>query len=242
MPWRAASATLVSSERPRQSGVPSTISARGAGFTQRCPHGPKALRWWEMGAIRGGGPGAMRTGMQLQRSPEPGVRRDSYYRLALTRPCAPRAPTLPRSVLLAERQLRGFVADPSLVMTRVPPPSCAIPGWREGPRDARPSYRAWSSHRGSFWQLSPAASVIEQQVVSWLATLLSLPETPGALTSGGMATEIARSASLHDRVAVDQGGRPSTGRGPGTRHASTVIGRRSRTAQVSDRSPDQRCC
>ena len=38
----------------------------------------------------------------------------------------------------------------------------------------------------NFWQLSPAASVVERKVVNWLGSLFDYPETAGGiLTSGG---------------------------------------------------------
>ncbi len=57
----------------------------------------------------------------------------------------------------------------------------------------------------NFWQLSPAASVIERNVISWLAGLFEFPETAGGLfTSGGsMATLAALSAAIHDKGPAD---------------------------------------
>jgi aromatic-L-amino-acid decarboxylase len=51
----------------------------------------------------------------------------------------------------------------------------------------------------NFWQLSPAANAIEQNVISWLAAQFEYPDTAGGLlTSGGsMATLIALSTGLH---------------------------------------------
>ncbi|MCP2341677.1 pyridoxal phosphate-dependent decarboxylase family protein [Actinomadura rupiterrae] len=53
----------------------------------------------------------------------------------------------------------------------------------------------------NFWQLSPAASVIERSVISWLAGLFRYPGTAGGiLTSGGsIATLNALTTALHDR-------------------------------------------
>ncbi len=53
----------------------------------------------------------------------------------------------------------------------------------------------------NFWQLSPAASVIERKLVVWLGGLFGYPESAGGLvTSGGsMATLTALSAALHAR-------------------------------------------
>lgn len=53
----------------------------------------------------------------------------------------------------------------------------------------------------NIWQLSPAASVVERKVVSWLAGLFEYPAAAGGvLTSGGsMATEAALAVALNDR-------------------------------------------
>lgn len=57
----------------------------------------------------------------------------------------------------------------------------------------------------NFWQLSPAASVVERKVVAWLAHVIGLPESAGGLvTSGGsMATCMAIAAALHDKSGDD---------------------------------------
>jgi aromatic-L-amino-acid/L-tryptophan decarboxylase len=57
----------------------------------------------------------------------------------------------------------------------------------------------------NFWQLSPAASVIERKVVSWLASLFHFPkEAGGILTSGGSkATLLALTAAIHDKCPRD---------------------------------------
>ncbi len=57
----------------------------------------------------------------------------------------------------------------------------------------------------NIWQLSPAASVIERKVVSWLASLFDYPETAaGILTSGGsMANLMALSVAMHDKAPLD---------------------------------------
>src|SRR5712691_11687793 len=57
----------------------------------------------------------------------------------------------------------------------------------------------------NFWQLSPAASVIERKVVHWLGSLFDYPETAGGiLTSGGsMATLMALATALHCKAPVD---------------------------------------
>jgi aromatic-L-amino-acid/L-tryptophan decarboxylase len=57
----------------------------------------------------------------------------------------------------------------------------------------------------NFWQLSPAASVIERKVISWLGSLFGFPDTAGGiLTSGGsMATLIALSVAMHEKAPID---------------------------------------
>jgi aromatic-L-amino-acid decarboxylase len=57
----------------------------------------------------------------------------------------------------------------------------------------------------NFWQLSPAASVIERKVISWLGSLFGYPETAGGiLTSGGsMATLMALSVAMHEKAPID---------------------------------------
>ncbi len=53
----------------------------------------------------------------------------------------------------------------------------------------------------NFWQLSPAANVIERRVVSWLTGLFQYPESAGGIiTSGGsMATLVALVAAMQDK-------------------------------------------
>jgi glutamate/tyrosine decarboxylase-like PLP-dependent enzyme len=53
----------------------------------------------------------------------------------------------------------------------------------------------------NFWQLSPAASVVERTVLEWLAGLYGYPASSGGLLVGGgsMATLTALTAALHDR-------------------------------------------
>jgi aromatic-L-amino-acid/L-tryptophan decarboxylase len=57
----------------------------------------------------------------------------------------------------------------------------------------------------NFWQLSPAASVIERKVVSWLGSLFGYAETAGGiLTSGGsMANLMALSVAMHEKAPID---------------------------------------
>lgn len=57
----------------------------------------------------------------------------------------------------------------------------------------------------NFWQLSPAASVIERKVIGWLASLFDYPETAGGiLTSGGsMATLVALATAIQAKCAGD---------------------------------------
>ncbi len=53
----------------------------------------------------------------------------------------------------------------------------------------------------NFWQLSPAASVIEQRVVSWLCGLFNYPDTAGGIiaSGGSMANLMAVSAAIRHR-------------------------------------------
>jgi len=57
----------------------------------------------------------------------------------------------------------------------------------------------------NFWQLSPAASVIERKVISWLSELFQFPdEAGGIITSGGsMATLIALVTAIQDKFPGD---------------------------------------
>ena len=57
----------------------------------------------------------------------------------------------------------------------------------------------------NFWQLSPAASVIERKVVSWLGSLFGFPESGGGiLTSGGsMANLVGLSVAMHEKAPID---------------------------------------
>jgi aromatic-L-amino-acid/L-tryptophan decarboxylase len=57
----------------------------------------------------------------------------------------------------------------------------------------------------NFWQLSPAASVIERKVILWLSGLFGYPPAAGGImTSGGsMANLAALSAAIHDRCGMD---------------------------------------
>ena len=57
----------------------------------------------------------------------------------------------------------------------------------------------------NFWQLSPAASVIERKVVAWLASLFNFPKGAGGImTSGGSkATLLALSAAINDKCPRD---------------------------------------
>ena len=54
----------------------------------------------------------------------------------------------------------------------------------------------------NFWQLSPAASVVERSVLEWLASVVGYPvDARGILTGGGsLATLQALATALHDRV------------------------------------------
>jgi aromatic-L-amino-acid decarboxylase len=57
----------------------------------------------------------------------------------------------------------------------------------------------------NFWQLSPAASVIERKVISWLAELFGFPKGAGGIiTSGGsMATLVAMATAIQDKFSGD---------------------------------------
>ncbi len=57
----------------------------------------------------------------------------------------------------------------------------------------------------NIWQLSPAASVIERKVISWLSELFRYPDAAGGIiTSGGsMATLVALSTAIHDKCQGD---------------------------------------
>jgi len=57
----------------------------------------------------------------------------------------------------------------------------------------------------NFWQLSPAANVIEQRVISWLSEMFEYPETAGGIiTSGGsMASLVALSTAIQDKCPGD---------------------------------------
>lgn len=57
----------------------------------------------------------------------------------------------------------------------------------------------------NFWQLSPAANVIEQKVIAWLSDLFDYPAAAGGIiTSGGsMATLTALRAALCDKCPAD---------------------------------------
>ena len=57
----------------------------------------------------------------------------------------------------------------------------------------------------NFWQLSPAASVIERKVIAWLCSLFGYPASAGGIfTSGGsMATLMALIAAMHEKAGID---------------------------------------
>src|SRR6516164_9155792 len=57
----------------------------------------------------------------------------------------------------------------------------------------------------NFWHLSPAVSVIERKVISWLGSLFGYPDTAGGiLTSGGsMANLMALSVAMHQKAPAD---------------------------------------
>jgi aromatic-L-amino-acid decarboxylase len=57
----------------------------------------------------------------------------------------------------------------------------------------------------NFWQLSPAASVIERKVVSWLGSLFEYPDSAGGILTGGgsMATLMGLSVAMHAKAPID---------------------------------------
>ena len=54
----------------------------------------------------------------------------------------------------------------------------------------------------NFWQLSPAASVIERSVLAWLGDVVGFPSTAGGILTGGgsLATLTGLATALHDRA------------------------------------------
>ncbi len=89
------------------------------------------------------------------------------------------------------------IAHPRFLAYVLPPPNGIAP--------FAESIAAALNQNCNFWQLSPAASVIERKVVGWLAGLFNYPETSGGiLTSGGsMASLAALAAAIHEKYPGD---------------------------------------
>jgi len=89
------------------------------------------------------------------------------------------------------------IAHPRFLAYVLPPPNGIAP--------FAEAIAAALNQNCNFWQLSPAASVIERSVLAWLAGLFGFPESAGGiLTSGGsMATLIALATALRDRGRED---------------------------------------
>ncbi|MFB9930422.1 pyridoxal phosphate-dependent decarboxylase family protein [Amycolatopsis halotolerans] len=138
---------------------------------------------------------------------------DSYEESLPTRPILPDVDRDTLTKLLAEPfptegiGVEGFFAD---LRDRIVPNSTAIAHPRflayvQGPPNGIAPYAdaiaAVLNQNCNFWQLSPAASVVERSVVEWLAGLFNLgPESGGILTNGGSgATRDAITTALADR-------------------------------------------
>ena len=89
------------------------------------------------------------------------------------------------------------IAHPRYLAYVLPPPSGIAP-FAEAIASAL-------NQNCNFWQLSPAANVIEQKVIAWLSSLFAYPETAdGILISGGsMATLAALTTAIHDKCTGD---------------------------------------
>lgn len=89
------------------------------------------------------------------------------------------------------------IAHPRFLAYVLPPPNGIAP--------FAEAIAAALNQNCNFWQLSPAASAIEQKVLAWLAGLFGFPQAAGGiLTSGGsMATVIALAAAIRDRRPQD---------------------------------------
>jgi aromatic-L-amino-acid decarboxylase len=85
------------------------------------------------------------------------------------------------------------IAHPRFLAYVLPPPNGMAP--------FAEAIAATLNQNCNFWQLSPAASVIERKVLAWLAELFGFPESAGGiLTSGGsMATLTALAVAIRDR-------------------------------------------
>jgi len=89
------------------------------------------------------------------------------------------------------------VAHPRFLAYVLPPPNGIAP-FAEGIASAL-------NQNCNFWQLSPAANVIERKVIGWLSGLFNYPETAGGiLTSGGsMASLAAIATAIEDKYPGD---------------------------------------
>jgi aromatic-L-amino-acid decarboxylase len=89
------------------------------------------------------------------------------------------------------------VAHPRFLAYVLPPPNGIAP-FAEG-------IAAALNQNCNFWQLSPAANVIERKVLGWLSGLFNYPETAGGiLTSGGsMASLAAIATAIVDKYPGD---------------------------------------
>ncbi|MGW7533131.1 pyridoxal phosphate-dependent decarboxylase family protein [Amycolatopsis sp. NPDC054798] len=138
---------------------------------------------------------------------------DSYEESLPARPILPDLDRDTLAKLLAEPfpdegiGVAGFFAD---LRDRIVPNSTAIAHPRflayvQGPPNGIAPYAdaitAVLNQNCNFWQLSPAASVVERSVVQWLAGLFTLgPAAGGILTNGGSgATKDAITTALADR-------------------------------------------
>ncbi|MGW4394508.1 pyridoxal phosphate-dependent decarboxylase family protein [Amycolatopsis nivea] len=138
---------------------------------------------------------------------------DSYEESLPTRPILPDVDRDTLAKLLAEPfpaegiGVEGFFAD---LRDRIAPHSTTIAHPRflayvQGPPNGIAPYAdaitAVLNQNCNFWQLSPAASVVERSVVQWLAGLFHLgPSAGGILTNGGSgATKDAITTALADR-------------------------------------------
>jgi aromatic-L-amino-acid decarboxylase len=104
--------------------------------------------------------------------PEDGIGVERLFRL-ITEEIAPNSTT---------------VAHPRFLAYVLPPPTGLAP-YAE-------AISAALNQNCNFWQLSPAASVIERKVIGWLSGLFNYPETSGGiLTSGGSMASLAAIAT-----------------------------------------------
>jgi aromatic-L-amino-acid decarboxylase len=89
------------------------------------------------------------------------------------------------------------IAHPRFLAYVLPPPNGIAP-FAEG-------IAAALNQNCNFWQLSPAASVIERKVIGWLAGLYHFPAAAGGMLSSGgsMATLSAIATALQDKYPGD---------------------------------------